>query len=83
MNKLEKRIIDFIKEHHVLTMATSKNNQPYCANCFYAYLEDENAFVFTSDMDTKHIKDALEAELRCGLSGFRNKSCWKNSGNSV
>jgi uncharacterized protein YhbP (UPF0306 family) len=80
MNKLEKRIIDFIKEHHVLTMATSKNNQPYCANCFYAYLEDENAFVFTSDMDTKHIKDALEENYVAGSVVLETKVVGKIQG---
>ena len=60
MNKPEKKIIDFIKKHHVLTLATSVNKIPYCANCFYVYLEQENMFVFTSDDDTKHIKDVLQ-----------------------
>ena len=55
----EKRIVSFIKKHHVLTLATSVENEPYCANCFYAYMEKQNAFVFTSDFETKHIKDAL------------------------
>jgi len=59
MVKPDKKIIEFIKEHHVLTLATSNNNKAYCANCFYTYLEDENAFVFTSDLDTKHAQDAL------------------------
>ena len=59
MENPDKKIIEFINEHHVLTLATSKNNQAYCANCFYTYLEDENAFVFTSDVDTKHVQDAL------------------------
>ena len=59
MNKPEKSIIEFIKKHHVLTLATSNNNEPYCANCFYAFLEDEIALVFTSDKETKHIIDAL------------------------
>ncbi|MBT3210190.1 MAG: hypothetical protein HN704_15235 [Bacteroidetes bacterium] len=56
---IDNRIIDFIKEHHVLTMATSNNNEPYCANCFYVYLEKENTLVFTSDNSTKHISDVL------------------------
>lgn len=59
MNNPDKRIIEFIREHHVITLATSNNNKAYCANCFYTYLEDENAFVFTSDLDTKHAQDAL------------------------
>ena len=56
----EKRIVDFIKEHHVLTLATSADGKPWCANCFYIYLEQENCFVFTSDNKTKHVKDVLE-----------------------
>lgn len=57
MNEIDKRIIKFIKKHHVLTLATSVNNQAYCANCFYALIEDENMLVFTSDKNTKHIQD--------------------------
>ena len=57
---IDKRIINFITEHHVLTLATCTNNTPYCANCFYIYLEKENLLAFTSDKDTKHITDAIE-----------------------
>ncbi len=57
MNNPNKKIVNFIKEHHVLTLATSVNNVPYCANCFYVYLEDENIFVLTSEESTKHISD--------------------------
>lgn len=80
MSKPEQRVIDFIKEHHVLTLATSINNQPYCANCFYAYLEDENAFVFTSDMDTRHIKDALEQNYVAGSVVLETKVVGKIQG---
>lgn len=59
MNLPEKRIVDFIKEHHVLTLATCIENNSWCANCFYTYLEDENCFVFTSDDNTKHVQDVL------------------------
>ncbi|MFN8255466.1 MAG: hypothetical protein U0W24_07245 [Bacteroidales bacterium] len=60
MEKPEKRIVDFIKKHHVLTLATSQNNTPWCANCFYALMEEENSLVFTSDIQTRHIREALE-----------------------
>ena len=60
MNKLDKKITNFIKEHHVLTLATSVNNIPYCANCFYVYAEDENMLIFTSDDKTKHIQDVKQ-----------------------
>ena len=60
MQKIDKKIIEFIKNHHVLTLATSYNNEPYCANCFYTYVKDENVFVFTSDEETRHIQDVKE-----------------------
>ena len=66
MNIPSKKIIDFINHHHVLTLATSVNNIPYCANCFYVYLEDANTFVFTSDMKTKHVEDALQNKKVAG-----------------
>ena len=62
MSIVNQKIIDFIKEHHVLTLATSSENSPWCANCFYTYLENENFFVFTSDLETKHVQDALKQE---------------------
>ena len=60
MNIPDKKILAFIKKHHVLTLATSVQNIPYCANCFYVYLKDENMFVFTSDNETKHVQDVLQ-----------------------
>lgn len=57
MLTIDKKIITFIKEHHVLTIASSVDNEPWCANCFYAYMEKENKFVFTSDHTTKHATD--------------------------
>jgi len=59
MNYPEQRIIDFIGEHHVLTLAIARDNIPYCASCYYAYLKEENQFVFTSDSDTRHIRDVI------------------------
>lgn len=66
MSNPEKRIVDFINEHHVLTLATSVDNNPWCANCFYIYLADENCFVFTSDDKTKHVQDVYKNELVAG-----------------
>ncbi|MBE0556926.1 MAG: pyridoxamine 5'-phosphate oxidase family protein [Proteobacteria bacterium] len=51
------RIIKFFRKHHVLTIATAAGNEPWCANCFYIYLTDENALVFTTDADTRHGKE--------------------------
>jgi uncharacterized protein YhbP (UPF0306 family) len=58
MNKPDKPILKFIKKHHVLTLATSNDDHPWCAHCFYTFYEDEGLFIFTSDSNTKHVKDA-------------------------
>jgi len=55
---IDKRIIEFIDEHHVLTLATCLDNQPYCANCFYTYMQAENCFVFSTDLKTRHAQEA-------------------------
>jgi uncharacterized protein len=60
MNHPDKRVVEFINQHHVLTLATCLENNPWCANCFYVWLEDENCFVFTTDNATKHAQDALQ-----------------------
>lgn len=54
MEVLQSEIIKFIKEHHVLNLATCANNEPWSCSCFYAYIEKENLFVFTSDKKTRH-----------------------------
>ncbi len=59
-NPIDGRIIRFLKKHHVLTLATLAGGMPHCANLFYAWLEEERAFVFTSSLDTKHAQDALK-----------------------
>jgi len=54
---IDRKIIRFFSKHHVLTIATTVNNEPWCANCFYVYLEEENALVFTTGNDTRHGKE--------------------------
>ena len=57
---MDKRIIKFLKKHHVCTLATSCEGQPWCASVFYVFLEEETALVFTSDPATRHM-----TEVRC------------------
>jgi len=66
MQEIDLKITEFINEHHVFTLATSVDNQPYCCNAFYAYMEEENLLVFTSDNDTKHVNDA---QTNCMVAG--------------
>ncbi len=54
------RISRFIGEHHIMTLAVTRDDRPWCATCFYAYLPDENRFVYTSDPDTRHVRDVID-----------------------
>lgn len=60
MIEIPERITSFIKEHHVLTLATCVAGESWCSNCFYTFIEDDAALLFTSDSDTKHIAMALQ-----------------------
>lgn len=63
---IDKQIIQFFRKHHVLTIATTVNDEPWCANCFYVYLEEENCLVFTTDADTRHGKEFLRNPVVAG-----------------
>jgi uncharacterized protein len=79
-NPLNKRIVKFIKSHHILTIATSVNNEPYCATCFYSYIEEDNLFIITSDYDTKHARDMLKQNRVSGAIALETKIIGKIRG---
>jgi len=80
MNVIDRRIISFINEHHILTLATANNNKPYCASCFYVYIEDKNMFVITSDFTTKHIKDVEKQNIVAGAIALETTMIGKIQG---
>ena len=63
---IDRRITEFFRKHHVLTVATTVNNEPWCAHCFYVYMEEENALVFTTDHATRHGKEFVVNPLVAG-----------------
>lgn len=70
---IDKKIVKFFKKHHVLTIATSNENMPWCASCFYVFLEDENALVFTSDIKTRHGQEFLKNHRVSGTVALETK----------
>ena len=56
---MDQRIIDFINGHHLLTLATSKNNIPYCSNAFYIFDAQNKSLIFSSETKTKHAQDFI------------------------
>ena len=63
---IDSRIIRFFRKHHVLTIATAVNDEPWCASCFYVYLEKENLLVFTTDNETRHGSEFRKNHLVAG-----------------
>lgn len=77
---IDRRIIKFFRKHHVLTIATSVGDEPWCATCFYVYLEEENALVFTTDLKTRHGQEFLKNSKVAGAVALETKIIGKIQG---
>lgn len=74
------QILEFISEHHVLTLATSVENKPYCATCFYAYDKRLQRFIVTSGLETKHARESLDNPNVSGAIALETKMVGKIRG---
>lgn len=81
-NIINDRILSLIREHHIFTLAVTRGAQPWCATCFYVYDEKRNLFIFTSEEDTRHIRDAVETGnfLTAGAIALETKMIGKLRG---
>jgi len=75
-----KKIIDFIKEHHVLTLATAVENEVSACSLFYAYDEESNSFIVASSEETQHIKNIEQNPKVAGNILFETKEVGKIQG---
>ena len=78
--KVDQQIIDFINEHHLLTLGTSQNNLPYCCNVFYVYDSLNNQLIFSSDPKTKHANDFIANSNVAGTIALETKEITKIQG---
>ena len=78
--KVDKQIIDFINEHHLLILATSKENMPYCCNVFYVYDVANNQLIFSTDTKTKHAHDFITNPNVAGSIALETKEITKIQG---
>ncbi|HEB8061979.1 TPA: hypothetical protein RZJ77_001219 [Campylobacter coli] len=53
---MDERILDFIKNEQLLSWAMNDEKGIYIANAFYAFDEENLAFIIASHEGTKHIK---------------------------
>lgn len=65
---LDKRIASFITAHHVLTLATASDGQPWCANMFYAFDPHLVELIFSSADSSRHIAEAgVSDRVACSI----------------
>ena len=63
---IDSRILDFIGEHHVMTIACASPQgaegaqELWCANAFYVFDPQEEGFIITSEAKTRHAQLFLE-----------------------
>lgn len=56
---IDPKIVNFITKHHLLTLATSFENTPYCASCFFVFEKEAPCFIIATDEKTRHGREAL------------------------
>ncbi|MGD9969213.1 MAG: pyridoxamine 5'-phosphate oxidase family protein [Sulfuricurvum sp.] len=69
----------FLDEHHLLSLATSCERL-WCCSMFYAYLDDEVAFVVASDPQTEHMLNVSVNPLVAGTVALETKTVGKIRG---
>ena len=77
---MDKAIVEFISEHHLLTLATSKDNVAYCCNVFYVFNQENNSLIFSSDTKTKHAQDFTANPNVAGTIALETKEISKIQG---
>ena len=78
--QIDQQIIHFLNEHHLLTLATSQNNKPYCCNLFYVYDQVSNHLIFSTETKTKHAQDFIKNTNVAGSVALETKNVSKIQG---
>ena len=60
MNNALEKINSFIAKHHVMSLATSSEDELSVCSLFYAYSKEKKTFVVASSEDTTHILHILK-----------------------
>lgn len=74
------KINNFIKQHHVLSLASSYKDEVHACSLFYAYSEKIKTFVVASSDDTTHIQDIKQNSQVAGNILLETKNIGKIQG---
>lgn len=70
---LPQRMVDFLGEHHLLTLAVADGEDLWCSHAFYVYLKEENSFLIISESKTRHIQIAGRSPIVSGGVALETK----------
>lgn len=73
------KIETFIKNHHLLTLATV-HQRLWCCSMFYAYDPKEGAFIVASDLQTEHMGNVAINSTVAGTVALETKIVGKIQG---
>ena len=59
---MDLKILDFIRQNHLLSLSTIDDDGVYVANCYYAFDTENLTFLIKSDKTSKHIQLAQKSE---------------------
>ena len=79
-DKVLEKIETFLAKHHVLMLATSRENLPQTCTLFYAYRSEDVCFVVASDAKTEHIQNVLANPHIAGTVALEAKTVGKIEG---
>ena len=74
------KIATFLYKHHVLSLATTDENQLSVCSLFYVYSPQENTFIVASSDDTLHIKNIKHNNKIAGNIVLETKTIEKIQG---
>ena len=78
-NDLEK-IVSFLNKHHVLSLATSSEEEISVCNLFYTFAKDKVSFIVASSDDTTHIQHINKSPKIAGTVVLETKAVGKVQG---
>ena len=56
---MDLKILDFIRQNHLLSLSTIDDDGVYVANCYYAFDAENLTFLIKSDKTSKHLSVAF------------------------
>ena len=77
---MNEKILKFIRKMHLLSLAVLDEGKPYCASCFYAFDEENLAFIVAGGEQSAHVKAFLAEPCVAGTVALDTKVVGKIEG---